>query len=295
MLPSGRSSRQPLIYDDKENTTLDYETSSYFPSSSSSPTSGASSGDSDLRRSPIGSNPFRDVNNNTFGVPSTYLNSISDRSQSNTPHSSGYQSSWSKPPSLGSSQNNFLIFKDESSSFDSMLSSFKSFQSIDDTSSTTQKSRSIYSPLSSFNFADRKLPTNFYSDFNIDGESPFCDCLRLVSLFPFTDLSSPLDAENQAFHDALRHDFEMNGKTVDMNDASTFSPSVSSTPMTNRRSFQCQQQLQHKPSNQEKFTHRPPHQYQEWSKHKKNQKKRFKPNKKSLQDVRCEPSLIVRI
>lgn len=282
MLPTSKrtSEEQVLIDSGKESASLDYDNSSYFPSPSS-----CYERDSVDFRSTNGFN--RDaINNNKYAVPSTYLRSFSHSSKSS--QSSGYESSWIKPPPLISHS----IFKDPSSSFDSMLSPFKSFTSNDEASNFTQSSQSSdsvsYSPLSSFNFAEHKLPADFYSDLNFDGEpwhDMFHDRLVLHFCILFTDLSSPLQAENQAFHDALRHDFEMNGKTVDVEATSTFSPMISSTPMTNRKSHQGQ--LQDKENSQQRLNQQSSPN-QEWSKNKRNHKRRFKPNKKSLEDVRLK-------
>lgn len=181
MLPTSRrsSERQNLIDGDKENTRPD-DTSSYFPTSSST----SSCGYLELR-SPCWSNPFRDDNNNNCNN-NTYLSSISDSSQSLSPQSSGYESSWMKPPQPP--RHEYSIFKDQSSSFDSMLSPLKSYKSIDESSNFTKSSQSSssYSPLSSFNSADPKLPSAFYSNFNFDGLlSPFCSRFHLIpSLIP---------------------------------------------------------------------------------------------------------------
>lgn len=172
MLPSSKKSSgwQKLRHgNDKENIPIDSNTSSYFPLSPSSSSSGESS---DFWQPPLESQPFRDINNNTYAIPKTYLNSCSDGSE---PGSSGYGSAVWMSPQAAAAFDDFMIHKDEfSSSFESLLKPLQSFRLKDDTLSFVESPPSFpYSPLSSFNFADAEFLAELHSDRDLISESPF--------------------------------------------------------------------------------------------------------------------------
>lgn len=107
--------------------------------------------------------------------------------------------------------------------------------------------------------------------------------------FQLPDLSSPspLFENNNDDYNDLRREFEMNGRTKDLKEKDrSFSPSQCSTPMTNRKSQQWQ------PEDEFAFTYtdlipihpapRPQYPF----------KKKIKPDKKSLTDVRYNRSFV---
>ena len=89
------------------------------------------------------------------------------------------------------------------------------------------------------------------------------------------------------FHDELRRDFEMNGRTMELDEIS-FKPSMSSTPMLHRRTVHWRKSNevhQHLPREQEQMTYIPSKVWTKSNRNYQEKKRKFKPNKKSLDDV----------
>jgi hypothetical protein len=133
-----------------------------------------------------------------------------------------------------------------------------------------------------------RLPRSFRTLTSVSRHFVFPSIHAFNSSFSsFADFKQP---ENESHHDNVRRDFDMNGRTMEIIKGNCFIPSASSTPMVNRRMqnasfpFYQRQPPQHTVHYQQQpqlFVMPPP----VFKRKTLPQRKKFKPNKKSLEDV----------
>jgi hypothetical protein len=237
---------------DEEN---DNETDDLLSSHLSSGGTPHSSATPDLLRSSL---------DKTFTIP--YLKGARQSSESGSPCSSGYSSSSMTSQCHLPARIPFSIYKDSpNNSFNSLPS--QTDMTFDDLFNYEQAFKD-WPPWNGF---ERFLPSE-PSSRNCFISPMTLICLTVQLLTEFTQYRD----DKQSEYDDIRRDFQMNGQTVDIN--YDFKPSVSSTPCRKPQQLVYRYAARNSPPSHDEFE-MPPN----------TRRKKFKPHKKSLNDVsfRC--------